>query len=298
MQKILVPVDFSAHSRAAASRACELARVSSTSVLLIHAVDHAAGPTNGRFASSDPIGESRLEVQRKLDELLAELAPRGIPIDAILEDRNPAEMIAEYAARAGVELIVMGSHGYRGFERTFLGSVAERTIRSTQVPVMTVKENERKAASKIRRIVLATDLSAASEPVIRIAIRWAKNLGADVEVVHAIDEGQRAPSLDDLTDGPDWLGGQRHDALASLQEILSRMSEAGISAGAGLTHGSAALEIVKRSRESRSDLVIMGRKRTLRREPVLLGHVAAGVLKQARCSVLLVPEIETDHNAG
>ncbi len=289
---ILVPVDFSSHSRAAALRACELAQASGASVRLVHALDL---PT---IAARDGLAthlwdELRDSEQRKLDELMTDLAHRDIPLSARVEERDPVELITHCATCKDVELIVMGTHGYRGFERMFLGSVAERTILTTNLPVMTVKENEWDAASKIRRILLATDLSADSDATVELTIHWAQILEADVEVIHSVKELGPGPTPDGFAGASSAAARQRQEALDGLREILARMSQAGVSAGADLAHGPAALAIAKRAKESRANLIVMGRRDVSRLEHALFGSVAASVLKQVRCSVLLVPGRET-----
>jgi nucleotide-binding universal stress UspA family protein len=288
---ILVPVDFSSHSRAAALRACDLAQASGASVRLIHALDLPAIAAREGLASH-LWDELRLSEQCKLDELLADLAHRDVPLSAIVKERDPVDLIAESAACKDVELIVMGTHGYRGFDRMFLGSVAERTILTTTVPVMTVKENEWDAASRIRRILLATDFSADSKAAVEFTIRWAQILDADVEVIHAIKEVRPGPTPNGFGGTSSPGAGQRQEALDGLRGILSRMSEAGVSAGADLAHGPAAIEIAKRAKESRANLIVMGRRGVSRIEHALFGSVVTSVLKQVRCSVSLVPGTE------
>jgi nucleotide-binding universal stress UspA family protein len=296
-RKILVPVDFSAHSRAAALRACDLARASGAAVLLLHALDVPAIAARQGVASH-LWDELRLSEHRKLDALLTDLAHRDNSISAVLGERDPVQLIVESAACKNIELIVMGTHGYRGFDRMFLGSVAERTILSTRVPVMTVKENEWDAASKIRRILLATNFSVESESAVELTIHWARILGADVEVIHAIHDVRSEPMRHGR--GTDSGSGdrQRHEALDRLREILCRMSEAGVSAGADLAHGPASVEIAKRAKESRANLVVMGRGDDSRLGHALFGSVASGVLKQVRCSVLMVPRKEVENETS
>jgi len=285
---ILAPVDFSTHSRAAAIRACNLALASGAGVRLIHALDlPAIAKRNG--IAPHLWDELRQSEHRKLDQLRDDLAVRDIPLSTTFEERDPVEMITEFAACRDVELIVMGTHGYRGFDRMFLGSVAERSIRAVGVPVMTVKENEWDAASTIRRILLATDFSPESEGAVRLALEWAQILDADVEVFHAIHEAEVGAVSGGVPGTTDHLGRLRKEALDGLQSVLSQMSDAGVPASADLTYGPASLEIVKRAVESRADLVVMGRRGQSRLEHVLFGSVTTRVLRHVKCSVLLTP---------
>ena len=279
---ILVPIDFSTHSRAAAIRACNLALDSGATVHLMHAIDLPA------IAKRDGVAprlwdELRRSERCKLDQFRDDLAIRGVPFSATLEERDPVEMITEFAACSDVELIVMGTHGYRGFDRMFLGSVAERSIRTVSVPVMIVKENEWDAAVKIRRILLATDFSPDSERAVRLTVEWARILKADVEVFHAIYGAEVGSVSDAVAGSTDYLGRLRQDALEGLQTILSRMSNAGVPASADLSYGPASLEIAKRAVESRANLVVMGRRGRSRLEHTFCGSVAARGRRQLKC---------------
>lgn len=285
---ILVPVDFSTHSRAAAIRACDLALASGSAVRVIHALD-LPSVAKREGVAEHLWDELRRTERRKLDELMGDMMHRGAPLSRLLEERDPVEMIEEEAAAAGVEMIVMGTHGYRGVDRMFLGSVAERTIRIAKVPVLTVKESDWDAAAKIRRILLATDFSPDSEKAVQVTIEWARHLQADVEVFHAIQGVERDP--EDAAGAPTGEPKDSRDrALAGLQTILSQMIAAGVPASAEMSYGPAAVEISKRAHHSRANLVVMGRHGTSRIRDVLCGSVASRVLRQVKCSVLLVPD--------
>jgi len=287
---ILVPVDLSTNSRSAAIRACDLALVSDSTVRLVHALDlPAVAQRKGLSASLwDELRESE---RRDFEALCSDLEHRGATLIPRFEEREPVELISALAAEKDVEMIVMGTHGYRGIDRMFLGSVAERTIREAVVPVMTVKENEWDAASKIRRILLATDFSDDSENAVGLTIRWARLLEADVEVFHAIPPSETGPVQNGsaASAGP-HVARVRDEALRELQSILGRLSEAGVPAGADMTYGPASIEIVKRATQSRANLVVMGRRGRSPLSSAIFGSVAERVLRHVKCSVLVVPD--------
>ena len=81
-------------------------------------------------------GESAIE---RVDRLAAE---RSVPVEGEVVDGTPAAEIVAAAEEAGCDLIVMGTHGRGGLDRILLGSVAERVVRSSQVPVLTVRVEE------------------------------------------------------------------------------------------------------------------------------------------------------------
>lgn len=81
------------------------------------------------------------EAEGRLAELakaVAEAHP-GLTVRAVVEPGAPADHLVELAKREGAEHIVVGSHGRKGLERFFLGSVAERVVRLSECPVTVVK---------------------------------------------------------------------------------------------------------------------------------------------------------------
>jgi nucleotide-binding universal stress UspA family protein len=82
--------------------------------------------------------EEQLETARKTAVELGALR-----VDTRLLQGFPAEEIKDYAARTGVDLIVMATHGRGVFKHLVLGSVAERVVRTAPCPVLTVKASQR-----------------------------------------------------------------------------------------------------------------------------------------------------------
>ncbi len=76
--------------------------------------------------------------QPALERLAAELGPAGSVVTAVETGPPVADKIVDYAGRHGVELIVVGTHGRTGVSRALLGSVAERVVRTSTCPVLTV----------------------------------------------------------------------------------------------------------------------------------------------------------------
>jgi nucleotide-binding universal stress UspA family protein len=284
---VLVPVDFSPHARAAAVRACEIARACDARVRLLHG---AVARIEELESEDDEAGDTPPKSPRhELESWRADLESFGAPISAVVEDEDPIELIGRHAHAADVRLVVMGMHGFRGFDRVFLGSVADRALRSAQVPLMLVKESEHAASLRIHRILLATDFSPASEQALRLAIHWARRLQADVEVLHAIHESEAERDYPRPRDCASRSSRQRANALESLRSILSRTAAAGVRAVADLTYGAPSIEIVKHAARSRADLVVLGLRGETDERSARWGSVTERVIRHVKCSVLVAP---------
>lgn len=140
IKNILVPVDFSEGSRAAAQYAVDLARMSGASITLFHAYGLPITSYPEGFAMpAELLTTLASDAQHAVQKLARELAPEGSPkIQAISEMGLPVQAIVERARSGEFNLIVMGTHGRTGLSRLLIGSVAERVVRLAHCPVLTV----------------------------------------------------------------------------------------------------------------------------------------------------------------
>lgn len=141
IRKILVPVDFSEHSAAAFERAVafgKAAELSSLSCLHVYDVPGSyqkTGKTKEEFA--DIMKRSAEEGWRKFRR---QLDPKGLELETHFKRAAyPTEAIKEAAGEFGVDFIVMGARGSSATKNLLLGSVSQRVINGTPVPLLTVK---------------------------------------------------------------------------------------------------------------------------------------------------------------
>ncbi len=150
--RILVPVDFSNCSHAACEHAAELALKLGAAIELLHIEEPPAwqgfvlpelvvNMPNEASTSLNEFVETR--TQRALDHLVDTLQRRGVTrVRHRREGGEPAKVILRIAEDERFDLIVMGTHGRKGFERLVVGSVAERIVRHASCPVLTVRVSE------------------------------------------------------------------------------------------------------------------------------------------------------------
>lgn len=140
----LVPLDFSKASEAALNHAVKIAKRNKAKLLLLHVISDSALLVSAPEGGTDFF----LQLLRGLEENAKRLMKRvvdrkrlrpGQYRSLIVRGGNPAEAIARHAKKARASMIVMGSHGRTGLQRFFLGSVAERTLRYAECPVLIVK---------------------------------------------------------------------------------------------------------------------------------------------------------------
>lgn len=136
----LVPVDFSKGSEIALRHAMKLARENKSRLILVHVISMAGVyPAEEAFVSyGDILQKSAQEEFKKLPKRMG-LKPREYRC-VLLTAEDTAHAIAKQAKKSRAAMIVMGSHGRTGLQRFLLGSIAERTLRYADCPVLIVKK--------------------------------------------------------------------------------------------------------------------------------------------------------------
>lgn len=144
-KKILVPVDGSAPSMLGLGEAIKLAKSHGSELQLVHVVNELAftGGVETPVVFLDKLVDSlRADGKAVLDRserVVREhaLEPKSVLLESI--GGRAADLIVEQAKKWNADLIVMGTHGRRGFRRLALGSDAEFVVRSAPVPVLLVR---------------------------------------------------------------------------------------------------------------------------------------------------------------
>jgi nucleotide-binding universal stress UspA family protein len=134
-RSILVPVDGSAHSRAALEHATELAREQHAQLTLITVIPPVSSVAAAGSAQVLPMQDECFS--HALDEAVATV-PQDVGLVRILARGKPAREIAERAATGEYDLIVMGTHGRGRIGDAVLGSVSREVLHRSRVPVLVV----------------------------------------------------------------------------------------------------------------------------------------------------------------
>jgi nucleotide-binding universal stress UspA family protein len=136
--RVLVPTDGSSGMDSVVAHAASLASVHGATLDFVYVVNTAAFANLPMETSWEGLSSTlRDEGEAALDA--AAEAAGDIPHERHLLEGGPSREITAYAERSGADLVVMGTHGRGGIDRILLGSVAERVVRSSPVPVLTVR---------------------------------------------------------------------------------------------------------------------------------------------------------------
>jgi len=147
VKNILVPTDFEHTSAHALTYGRELAQLFNATIHIVHVVDDVftlSAGSEGTLAAFPRLQQHLQETARSEIEALLTPEERTAGAKAIvLTSSTPAQSIVDYAREARVDLIVMGTHGRGGAPAFLIGSVAERVVRTSPCPVLTVRHPER-----------------------------------------------------------------------------------------------------------------------------------------------------------
>lgn len=145
VKKILCALDLSTHSPAVAEYASTFAAALNAELIVVH-VTPALNQYMNLTTSLKPTETITREIEagaRKEMKVFMEANFAEMPVKSRIISGEPAEEILLAAAEYGAELIVMGTHGYRGVERLLFGSVAEKVVKGAPIPVITIRPQDK-----------------------------------------------------------------------------------------------------------------------------------------------------------
>ena len=147
MKTILVPVDGSECSDRAIDQAIELAQLYNGKLVLLHVLENESLIGMIDYPSAT-ISFEIVELIRKRSQAVAEDILRqamarcsvlGDRVSSVSLDGHPVDMIIDYASRDEIDMVVMGSHGRRGFRHSYLGSTTHKVAATTRKPLLIIR---------------------------------------------------------------------------------------------------------------------------------------------------------------
>jgi nucleotide-binding universal stress UspA family protein len=259
LERILCPVDFSEFSVAAYVYASSLAQQYGARLFVQHVVEIWRHPSASFSMAVDPYDQFVRRLLAKGEEELRVFvknhAQNEIHPECVIHDGLAADRILSFAGDKTMDLVVMGTHGRRGFDRLMLGSVTERVLRTAHCPVLAVHKPPRsyvesapaRKVIELRHILLCTDFSNDSNRALDYALYLAAEHNCGLTLVHVL-EGIPMP-------------GRRKQATAKAKEALEKLVPAQAKKGCKIATtvriGKPYKGIIQLAREKNADLVIL-----------------------------------------
>jgi nucleotide-binding universal stress UspA family protein len=292
IDRILCPVDFSGFSLDALRHGLGLAHWYSAQLTLLHVYQASqALPVEGIqgsvpvFVDVDP-DKLTEEVRRFCAPLLDTSGQR---VEIVVRPGDAAKEIRNEAERVPFDLLILGTHGRSGFERLFLGSVTEKVLRSTRVPVLTIPPPVREPGSPLYKTILCPlEFAAASIRALEYALSLAKQSDARLILLHAIEDV--FADADALALGyvsvSEYQQQLEQEAITRLRAVVPDEARVWSHPEERVVKGRAHEEILKVVANEHVDLVVMGVQGKGVVNRLVFGSTTHRVIREAGCPVL------------
>jgi nucleotide-binding universal stress UspA family protein len=304
IKRILVPVDFSEPSQRAVEYGLSLALQFDARLVLTHIV-----PSSTALIYTFPTESFAFEKEqaRYAKSMLPDLVPQEhrerVDLKTIVKVGEVRSELLEIVKSEKIDLVVMGTHGRKAFERFFLGSLTERMLRKLGVPILTVshldpaRELHQAGPVTLGHVLYATDLSDNASVGLKFAMDLAREAGARLTVLHVLE------ALQTIYWGAEagYLGNElasiREDALSRLRMSIPDKGCEGLQLTTMMTEGDPYREIIRIADEEKADIIILNLQGKTLAERALLGSTAERVIRTAHVPVSSIP-IESEVATG
>jgi nucleotide-binding universal stress UspA family protein len=284
---LLVPLDGSSFAEQALPIAIEIAQAAQADIRLVLVHQPAPRGTKARLAALKAERAYLQHVATRGNEIT------GTPLTAVTLTGAVVAALRGHIDRAGIDLVVMTTHGRGILERAWLGSVADALVRTVDVPILLIRPAEKTptaARLEVARLLVPLDGSPLSEQIIPPAVAMARLLGAEVSLVQLVTPVELAGDFPPASAGYDaslttLVEQQAKDYLDSLADSL-RSEGLVVTTASGITSSPATgiLDLVRDPAVGMVALATHGRGGLQR---ALLGSVADKIIRGTDRPVLV-----------
>ncbi|CAI50810.1 UspA domain protein (plasmid) [Natronomonas pharaonis DSM 2160] len=292
LDTLLVPTDGSEPAVAAAQRAFELAVELDATVHILSVADSSIATGAGYSGDSTSIREQLRQTATDRATSLRDTASEyGLDATAVVREGIPAQEIVAYADDHAVDAITIGTSGRGGVTRAIIGSVADKVVRTSPVPVVTVTPAAARAetgVSGVDSMLVPTDGSDPATVAIEHALLVAAQLEATVHLLSVRNAGLEASlsaaTADDAASHPQ----PREHIVEHLQTLAADAEANNLATTTAITDGSPAREIIAYADENDVDMIAMGTHGRGGFERAVVGSVTDAVIRESSVPVFSV----------
>ncbi|WP_226042779.1 universal stress protein [Natrinema sp. DC36] len=282
-ENILVPVDDSEDSSEILHHVGELANWENATIRLLFVAD--------TTRDSVTVVENRVvdalveEGEDIVEEASKTLCTLGVEYETDVVQGNPAPTIVEYADQYEHDLIVMSTHGRKGVSRYLQGSVSEKVVRLSTVPVLTARmQPDEQLTFPYENVLIPTDGSAVATRAAQHGLALAESLEATVHVLSVVDDASLGLDIRSVS-------GKDHEQAATeaVKEIITDAETHGVTETVQhIEHGDPTEGIRDCIDANDIHVVVMGTTGRRGTDRILLGSVAEKTVRSAPVPVLTI----------
>jgi nucleotide-binding universal stress UspA family protein len=289
VKRILCPLDFSEFSVRAYRHALSLAEHYRAKLIAQHTVEVWRHPS-ASFAATANLYDEYCQTLRgngkeQLKEFVQNYTHNEVQPELIVDEGIAADSILSSAQEHKSDLIVMGTHGLRGFDRLMLGSVTDRVMRRAPCPVLAVREppheslaagQERHCLHHLNRILCCTDFSEDSDRALNYAISATAEYDAELTLMHVLEEDPSPAKAEEAI----AVATEKLDKLIPLERRKTLKVKPAVRIGKPYR------EIIQLALEAQTDLVTMGARGRGALDLAVFGSTTYRVMQLGPCPVL------------
>ena len=292
--RILCPIDFSESSLRSLDHAAALADWYKAQLTVLHVVPtfepiQVRGDLGEPIQVVNPVAREQVldELHRAVQRTTASATPT---LTAAAGDTT--KTITDQALSIGADLIVMGTHGRRGFKRLLLGSVTETVLHEAPCPVLTVPPRAGAASSEpvvFKHVLCPIDFSPSSLQALGFALDLARQANGRVTLIHALEWlSEDIPRTSMRFDTEAFRQSLAEDATQRLRSLVADEPRTWAEIETVVVYGRAYREILRMAETKSSDLIVMGAQGSGGVDLALFGSSTQQVVRRAACPVLTV----------
>jgi len=288
---ILCPIDFSEFSIRAYQHALSLAAHYGAKLIALHVVELWRYPYADYAATAGDYANFRRALHEggkaQLRDFVRTHPHDEVQPELIVYEGRAPDSILSFAQEQKMELIVMGTHGRRGFDRLMLGSVTDRVMRTACCPVLAVCCPLRESVSSgekgrrvhhLSRILFCTDFSENSKRALSYAVSVAEEYASELTLMHVLEQLPRTSTTGELI----------ATATKQLDKLVPAESRKTLKLGTIVQVGKPYQRIIEHAKEEQMELVVMGVRGAGAWDRAVFGSTTYRVLQLGPCPVLAV----------
>ena len=236
------------------------------------------------------------EAQAYLNQVASTMTANGVVIETKIVNGSSAEAIVQYAEGAGIDLIVMSSHGRTGSRRWVYGSVAEKVMHHAPCATAIIRAHVEVSMFQNRKILVPLDGSELAERALGPALALARAVNSNVYLLRVVAAGE--PMAESMRPTGEQVEAalaaadleEKGEAEAYLQSVFSQFENTRLFFDVQTTSGDVADMIVTYADDNHIDLIVISSHGRSGLGRWLHGSVAEKVLRGATCATLIVRE--------
>lgn len=226
--------------------------------------------------------------EERLREFVKKHTHDEIQPELVVHEGIAADSILSFAQARKADVIVMGTHGRRGFDRLVLGSVTDRVMRTAPCPVLAISKlphefmaagEERRHVHHLSRILFCTDFSENSQRALNYAISATAEYDAELALLHVLEDVPSPPKTEETI----------ATATEQLNKLIPQEERKTLKTKTAVRIGKPYEQIIQFALEAQIDMVTMGVSGRGALDRAVFGSTTYRVIQLGPCPVLAVP---------